>query len=161
MSTRLEKPLTATQRSAEAARQAAELLGLQDVKAVAAALAETALRNVRRDPAFADHVRLLYNEMAKTARPKRAPAQPTAERVELVPREQVTAREPNPGGAPDPYYLLELYGADQLAFALARYKVADLKLAAELVQQRNPGTKPTNKGNRDALIAYIVQHVTA
>ena len=159
MSTVLEKPLTATQRATKASRQAAELLGLADAKAVSAALAEAALEGIRRNPSFAAHVRNLYGEITATAKPKRPTSRSAAPDVELVPRKHIGAREANPGAPPDPYYLLELYEADQLPLALGRYKVPDLKLAAELVQQRNPGTKPTNKGSRDALIEYIVQHV--
>jgi hypothetical protein len=165
MSTALEKRLTATQRATQAAQQAAEFLELSDARAVAAALTEVALQGVRVDATFAARVRSLYGEIVTSGKSKRTPtptqrAQRAAPDVELVPRRHIGTHDANPGAAPDPAYLLELYGPDQLPLALARYKLPDLKLAAELVQQRNPGTKPTNKGNRDALIAYIARYVT-
>lgn len=160
MSTAIEKRLTASQRATQAAQQAADILGLSDAKSVAAALAEAGVESLRANPSFAARVRDIYAEIAKPAKPKRTQSHKAAPDVELAPRRHVGTREANPGAAPDPSYLLSLYGADQLPLALARYKVADLKLAAELVQQRNPGTKPTSRGNRDALIAYIVRYAS-
>lgn len=161
MTTAVEKPLTPTQRVTEAMKQACAFLELSDSNALKAALVEAALDGVQHNSSFAAHVRALYESMA---RPKRVNSASEGSRqvspaVELTPRPNVPMREANPAAPPDPYYLNELYGAEQLPLALARYKVPKLKLAAELVQQRNPGTKPKNKGNRDALIDYIVAYV--
>ncbi len=161
MPTALEKRLTPTQRAAEAARQAAELLGCSDTKTLAVALAEAAVEAVRSNSAFAEQVRTRYAVLSESAKPRRSSTARVKPDIELVPIKHVGAREANPGAAPDPYFLLELYGADQLTLALGRYKVADLKLAVQVVQQRNPGTKPTNKSSRDALIEYIVLQVAA
>lgn len=159
MPTAVEKRLTPTQRATEAAQQAAELLGYSDVKTMAAALAEAAVEAVRSSSAFAEQVRTRYVALSESVKPKRPSTPRIRPDIELTPRRHVGAREANPGAAPDPYYLFELYGADQLPLALGRYKLADLKLAAQLVQQRHPGTKPTSKTSREALMAYIIQHV--
>lgn len=161
MSTAIREALTPTQRRDEAARLAAEYLGVSDVKAVGAAMAEAAFEGIRRNPSFEAHVRNLYAQIAKAPKQKRTQSQRAQPDVELVPRKHITAPAPNVGASPDPYYLLELYEADQLPLALSRYGLPDLKLAAELVQQRNPGTKPKNKSSRDSIIEYIVTQLTA
>jgi hypothetical protein len=153
---------TPTQRVTDAAQQVATILGLEDQKRVSAALAEAAAEAVRRDSLFAARVRLLYKEMAPTPSTRRTTTQGRGTRaapdVELVPIKQVD-RFINPAAAPDPYFLLELYGAKQLPLALQRYTVARLREAVELVQERNPGTRPTGK-TRQHLIDYIVGRVS-
>jgi hypothetical protein len=169
MSTVVEKQLTLTQRANEAVRQAGMVLGLNNSKALTAAMTQAALEGIERSPSFAAQVRTFYDTLMASARPVKKSTKPvtqtrsrqTSPMVELVPRMNVPRREANPGAAPDAFYLKELYGIEQLALALSRYKLAELKLAAELVQQRNPGTKPDSKSSRDALIAYIVTHVGA
>jgi hypothetical protein len=162
MSTAIEtRKRTPTQRVTDAAQQVATTLGLDDQKRVSAALAEAAAEAVRRDSLFAARVRLLYQEMApapSTRRPTRGRGTRAAPDVELVPIKQVN-KFINPAAAPDPYFLLELYGAKQLPLALQRYTVARLREAVELVQQRNPGTKPSGK-TRQHLIDYIVERVS-
>lgn len=171
MSTAVEKPLTLTQRASEAVRQAGMVLGLNNSKALTAAMAQAALEGIERSPAFAAQVRAFYDALTASAKPvkkstksvKQTRSRQASPTVELVPRMNVAVprREANPGAAPDAYYLNELYGIEQLPLALSRYKLAELKLAAELVQQHNPGTKPASKSTRDALIAYIVAYVGA
>lgn len=163
MSTTIEKPLTLTQQSAAALEQAAAVIGASDLKALAAAINGIALEAIRSDGSFASQVRSRYAELTARSKPKKAAAprqsQPKSAPPELVVRHQVPMRSGSVGAAPDPYYLLAMYEADQLPLALERYGASELKLAAELVQQKNPGTKPTNKGNRKALIDYIVHYV--
>lgn len=155
-----QRPLTVAQRTAEAARQAGELLAVDDQKRVTAALSEAALDGMRRNSAFVEHVRKLYDDMA----PKRAPVARrsatgrAAPGVELVPRKRVVGHDPDPAAPPDPYFLLELYEADQLPLALQRYTVARLREAVKLVKARNPGTKPKGASGQ-ALIDYIVEYV--
>jgi hypothetical protein len=161
MSTAIRAPLTPTQRRDEAARLAAVHLGVDDVKAVAAALAEAAIEGIKRNPSFEAQVRTLYTQMARAPKVKRANTQRVRPDVELVPRKYIAAPAPNVGAAPDPYYLLDLYEADQLPLALSRYSLTDLRLAAELVQQKNPGTKPKSKSSRAAIIEYIVLLLTS
>lgn len=153
-------PLTVAQRAAAAAQQAAELLHLDDIKALAATLAEEALESLQRDPAFAARVLQRYATLARpTSRPKRARSQPVDSAEDLTPIRHIGGHPANPGAPPDPYYLYDLYGAHQLRRALSRYKLPELRLATQLVQERNPGTKPSNKSKRDPLIDYIVEQV--
>lgn len=151
-----QKQLTVAQRAAEAINQTLEALGLEDTKRLSAALTIAAAEGVRKNPAFASHVRFLYEDMApKRATPKRVKV---AADVELIPVKQVEGVL-NPAAAPDPYFLLELYGAHQLRLALQRYTATRLKEAVVLVQERHPGTKPKGRATKETMIDYIVEHV--
>jgi hypothetical protein len=46
-----------------------------------------------------------------------------------------------------------------LRAALNGYSLAKLKEALAVVEQRNPGTKPRNRGRIDDVIDYIVERV--
>src|SRR5262249_35756641 len=151
MSTAVErKQLTVAQRTSEAARLAGDLLGLDDLKRVAAALAEAAVEGVRRNPSFAAHVRTLYEDMAArppAAKKSRAPQSRKAEPdVELIPLKHIPGHEADSAAPPDPYFLVEFYGAVQLPLALSRYTVAELRDAVKVVQRRHTGTKPAGVG---------------
>lgn len=165
MSTAIEKPLTVTQQSAVALQQSAVVIGASDLKALAAAINSVALETLRSDANFVARVRTRYDELTARSMPKRATTSRKSQRrsapAELVVRHQVPMRSGSVGAAPDPYHLLAMYDADQLPLALERYSLPDLKLATEIVQENNPGTKPTNKGNRKALIDYIVHYVVS
>ena len=154
------KRLTPAQRVSECARVVSEELGLKDTKLVTAALVEAAAQGVRRNPAFAAHVRTLYEEMAAQPQRGRSTRPLVPWDVELTPVKQIEGYVANPALAPDPYLLFEAYGSAQLPLALGRYGLPDLLLAAESVRQRNPGTKPKNKARRADVIDYIVRYVT-
>lgn len=153
-----QKTLSTAQRAAQAINQAIEALGLDDAKRLSAALTIAASEGVRKNPMFAAHVRSLYEDMA----PKRSTARPTASNGraddDLVPVKQVDYIR-NPAAPPDPYFLLELYGAHQLRLALQRYTLARLKEAIPAVQAQHPDTKPKGKATKDSVIDYIVEHV--
>jgi len=156
-----QKPLTVTQRSTRAAEQASELLRLDDLKRVGAALAEAALEGVRRNPAFAAHVRALYDDMAPrpaAPKPRPTPRKKAAADIELIPVKSMEGYAFDPAAPPDPYFLLEFYGARQLPLALQRYKAPQLQEAVKQVRARNPGTRPKGTGVQSA-IDYIVERL--
>jgi hypothetical protein len=155
---------TISQRTSEAARLAGEFLGLDDLKRLGAALAEAASEGIQRNPNFAAHVRALYEQMAPkpaVSRSAKAPRSKALEPdVELIPVNYAAAKDANldPTAPPDPYFLLDFYGAHQLALALKRYTPARLREAVKMVKQRNPRTKPKGTSGQ-ALIDYIVEYV--
>lgn len=158
MSTAVEsKPLTLSQRNVAAAQQAAEMLGVDDLKRVGVALAEAALEGMRRNPSFAAHVQRLYESMAQR-RPV-TPPKKTKSRTELVPIRQLDV-EINSAAPPDPYLLLDLYGPEQLSLALEPYTLARLRETVKHVQKHHPGTKP-QAATKQAIIDYIVHHAIA
>lgn len=141
----------------KAAKLAGAALDLKDLKRLAAALAEAAAEEVVRNRAFADRVRALYAEVPASTR---KPPGVTAFDIDLVPIRRIEGREIDPAAPLDPYFLLDLYGPAQLEKALGLFPLAKLKEASATVERRHPGTKPTNRGSKAALIAYIVDRLT-
>jgi hypothetical protein len=161
MSTSLaHKPLTFAQRAAAATQRVAEQQQLTDLKRLAAALAELAAEEVQRNPGFAVRLRGLYEDLApqtkvatvRATKTAKAPAKP------LTPIKRIVGFEIDPSAPLDPYFQLEIYGAEQLEAALRRHTKANLHEAAEIVQDRHPGTSPAGT-SKDALLAYIIAHV--
>ena len=151
---------TVTKRTAtvtEIAERTSKQLGLPDVKRVGVALAEIAAQEAERNRAFAERIRMLYAGLAPTRERKKML---TAFDVTLVPIKHVQGRELNPAEPLDPYFLFEVYGPAQLPTALSIFPVAKLKEGAAIVERRYPGTRPTNRGQKQALINYMVQWVT-
>lgn len=66
----------------------------------------------------------------------------------------------DPYSPPDPARLIRTYGAPQLARALQEYSVDSLKQTAAKIEADHRGTKPMNRGQRNALIDYIVRYST-
>ena len=79
--------------------------------------------------------------------------------IRLVPIIDMQGVQLDPFAPLDPYFLLKVYGAKQLRTALVNFSVADLKVGAEVVEKRNPGTKPKSRAARQALTDYIVEYV--
>lgn len=140
----------------EAAKFASSALDLSDLKRLAAALAEAAAEEVIRNRTFAERVRTLYSEI-----PEGRAAKMAQDEEPLVPIRQGEWKPINPGAPLDPYFLLNLYGSHQLERALSRYTLVKLKEASAAVEARNPGTKPANRGQKAAIIAYIVEKLAA
>ncbi len=163
MSTTLDqKPLTVAQRSTRASEEAAAILGFGDVKLAGAVVLESALEELRQNRAFAQRIREAYQMAAK---PKKAPtrkpaARPAKPKVELKPLRTDETHQINIAADVDPYYLYEVFGAEQLPLALGQFSAKKLMdEAVPLVQKRHPGTRPSNQRKQDAIIAYIVRFV--
>jgi len=137
----------------EAAKLASAVLDLDDLKRLAIALAEAAAEEVVRSRAFADRVRALYGEVP-TSTGKSTGA--SALQIDLVPIRRIEGRDIDPAAPLDPYFLLDLYGPGQLERALGLFPVAKLKEASAKVERQHPGTKPTNRASKAALIIYIM-----
>lgn len=132
-----------------------------DEMVLGTALAEVAIDECRRNPAFAHAVRAHYDEIAalrsggtggSRARGSRMPAS------ELVPIGNIPGWQSDPFSPPNPQVLIRVYGRAQLARALDEYTVEALKQTAAAYEVKFPGTKPTNRGHRAPIIAYIVAH---
>jgi hypothetical protein len=152
------------ERGASATRSLRELLhlpsDLNDLSVLSTALAEIATEEGRRNPQFASAVRKRYDELAElrgrpTRRAPRASKEPLPPLVAI--RRDTTYRDVDPFKPPDPKFLTYVYGRNQLARALKEYTVDMLKLTAAAYEAKYPGTKPTNRGHREPLIAYIVE----
>jgi hypothetical protein len=151
--------MTLTQRINQAQQHAANALHADDAKRAAAAVLEMALEEMRRNPGFSLRVRGRYNELAP-AKPRRASSTKAARatRNELIPIKKIEGREFDVTAALDPYFLLELYGAEQFPDALDRHPRSSIEEAVGIVKERHPGTKPGGR-TKAALIEYIVRYV--
>lgn len=154
------------QRGVDATRALREVLGLpanlNDTSVLGTSLAEVAAREMRQNPRFASEVRRVYDELAALHRPSGKRSRTAQEDLPpLVPiRRDLPYRESNPYAPPDPAYIIQAYGAHQLARALHDYSVEALKRTAAKIEEKHPGTKPTNRGQKKPLIDYIVKYTT-
>lgn len=147
------------ERGAEATRNLREAMRLPtnpgDTTILGMALAEVAAVEGRRNPQFASEVRRRYEELQGQQRQRQT-------REELPPLKPVRTDLPwrpiDPAAPPDPQFLIQVYGRHQLGRALQEYTVAILKRTAAVIERQNPGTKPANRGRKEPLIAYILEH---
>jgi hypothetical protein len=147
-------------RAADATRNLREVFLLptnpKDTDILGTALAEAAIEEGRRNPQFVSDTRRRYDELLGL---RASAAKQTQDLSPLVPiRRDLPYRESNPFAPPDPQYLVLAYGKDQLARALHDFTVDKLKETAAKIEREHPGTKPTNRGQRAALIDYIVKY---
>jgi hypothetical protein len=157
MSNAVKRTLSAN----EAAKHVAQVLGLDDVKRTGVALANAAAEEADRNPSFAAKVRALYSAtmpLQPTVR-KKAPATNTLW-SELTLVKHVDGLDFNPAAPLNPYLLCEAFGADQLPKILDALTLAKLKESATFVEDRNPGTKPVNRGSKNAVMDYIIHYVS-
>lgn len=166
---------TITQRSARATRQLCNALGLgslqpKDLTLLTIALAEAGTEEARTNGHFANRVRTTFDSLkAHNAKPvngaskavsnKKAGNSQTDVFASLTPIGPVDLSRLRPHGAIDPYALYTGYGEAQAKRVLNSLTRDDLKQTAAIVEQRNPGTKPTNRGQIASLLAYITKYV--
>lgn len=158
---------TAAQRITLATKQFCEVLGLgtikaADLKSVELALLVTATDEIRRNAQFAERVREACRPVLAKAPKSPAPRESkrnTPERA-LRPSSQATRSRFSARAPADPYAYWDTYRDDRFHSALSDWHIEELKKAAEVVQQRHPGTKPKSKNRRADMIDYIVRHVT-
>jgi hypothetical protein len=158
MSTTAKPKVTLT----EAAKHAALVLELQDTKRLQTALAYAASEEIEHNANFAARVVTLYNVLPPSASSgggRRGGVGAKAAPVELVPLKYTDSVGVDLAAPLDPYFLYDVYGEHQLPIALNLFSAGRLKEAAALVQERNPGTKPTHRSHKDALVEYIIRYV--
>ena len=124
------------------------------MKRLSVALTIVAVDRLRNDASLMEHIRAVYEDLAPK-RPATAKRQKRADDIHLTPVKSMEGRPFDPSAPIDPYFLLELYGPEQLALALSRYTAPRLREGVKAVQARHPGTKPEGAG-KQALIDYIV-----
>lgn len=152
-------------RGAEATRYLRDALhlapDLNDLSILSTAVAEEAALECGRNSQFATGVRQRYDEMMALRTKTRKPVRIKPELPPLVPVGHMQPGEHiaiDPFAPPDPGFLTRVYGRAQLGRALVDYTLDMLKQTAAQVEANNPGTKPANRGRKDALIAYIVEY---
>jgi hypothetical protein len=152
--------MTPAQRSNAAVERAQQALpDASNAKLLQAVLLEEAARMLMENRAFASTVMSRYTQSALT-RPKGGrqsrPLPRTSEIAEPlvainpIPDYEITLR-----AAPDPYFILQVFGDKQLAKALNQRSLPDVRKAAKMVEERNPGKHPAAR-TKAGLIAFIV-----
>lgn len=151
-------------RAATATRLLCEALSLgalkpKELKNLATALAEAASTEISHNTAFRERVLSVYQELARASAPVRSngtTSRAKPSKLQLIVRRHVDARLFGPDRPLDPYLQQYVYEDDQLRTALDRFPATELKQAAAIVEQRNPGTKPANRSQKAALLEYIL-----
>ncbi len=156
------KTLSVPARGVEAVWRAVEILRVNDPKRLAEAMLEIASDELMRNTRFLQRVGAQYDALAPApkASPKPKAKQLKAPLLDLVPRKHIPGREFDISAPPDPYFLNELFGIDQLPVALKEYTVPALRIAVAMIQERRPGTKPTGT-SKAAIIEYVLEYVAS
>jgi hypothetical protein len=159
--TKAGKAPTITQLSTQAITRLQEIVGRRDdPKLLTAALAEAAVEEAQHNVAFLRRVQILYDEHALAKRPASRRQSATKPRKELIPVISADEIGFDRDEKTSAYGLQKLYGNAQLRDALDGYTLATLKEMAATVMERNPGTAPSSKRTKAAVIDYIVQCLT-
>jgi hypothetical protein len=152
-----ERAARATQDLRDALRLPTDL---NDATILGTALAEAATQEIRRNAAFGQEVRRLYNDISQS----RKPAGGTGTRPKVPSEPLVALRHTgahiDPLAPPNPKTLIYVYGEDKLARALQDFGMDLLKEAADNIQREHPGTKPASRTRKSALVDYIVEYST-
>jgi hypothetical protein len=166
----LSDPATPAQRTTAAlARAQSALPQATNAKLLQAVLLEIAADAVVTDATFAARINERYQELAPPPPPPKATAPKTRSGgratpkvsdllepltpIKFVPNLEITLE-----GPPDPYFLLDVFGAHQLERALNQRSVADLRKAAAIVQAQTSSRLPA-KATKPQIVAYIMEHV--
>ncbi len=163
MSTVTAEPskMTMQQRSQQNAEKIASELGLDNLKLVNVAVLEAALEEIEKNKEFAQLVRRAFDQLTppKVKAPSKNKAKGGIYKTTLVPIGTVEGHRIDLGAAPDPFFLVKLYGMHQLYTALDEYSTTILKRSVAEQMVLHPGTKPKNKTNKEDIIAYLIDLV--
>ncbi len=157
---KVAKPQSLAQHSAQAKTRLLELIGRRDTKLLEAAVLEAAVYEAESNPNFLGAVQYRYDVLASTtkvATRRSTSGKPLKELVPIIPAgELVYDRDEKPSA----YKLQRLYGNAQLRDALDGLTLVTLKEMAQEVMARNPGTKPESQRTKAGVIEYIVARLT-
>jgi hypothetical protein len=149
--------MSGAQRNKLATQGIIAAFGATDEKAVVTAALEAVHERLASDPDLKERVRQKYHEIA-------ALSAETGQNADLgpvpVPIRSGTPEQYTPYGRFDPYKLAWQYGTSQLRAVLLRGTQKDLREATDIVQARNPGTKPASRTKKEDMIAYIMEYVS-
>jgi hypothetical protein len=161
MSATIERPpATVTQRGSDATAHLREIFGFDSLKLMSIAVAEAAVIEARKNPAFVEHVRKAYQELESTPKTSARKPRSAHKTSTLMPIARVEGYDFDPLAPVDPYFLYKSYGATQFTQALEEETLSGLKAAAHKLMEAHPGTKPKSLSKKADVIAYIVEIVT-
>lgn len=152
------KAPTYPQRASAAAGQMNERFGFTDEKRMLAAMAESALDEMNRNPSFAVRVRNRYEELAPQKKGTSTKGTGRPPKPKLVPIKEFPGFQLDATRRLDPWFIIEYYGVNQLETALRLQTLSNLRKAFTVVEQRYPGTAPSGKASKEEAIAYILEY---
>src|SRR5690242_17550595 len=122
------KTISLTPRAIEALWRAVETMAADDPKRLASVLVEIASEEIEQSSYFANRVGVLYRALepvkpakrTTTSKPKSG-QQPKGLPADIVPLRHIEGSAFNLGASPNPYDLLDIYGAQQLPRVLGAY----------------------------------------
>ena len=153
------KPMSATQRNKLAVLGIVTTLGVSDEKVATIAALEAVLERLAYDSDLRERICEKYKEIAALGTGVRQTRQKADPGPVPIPIRAGTPEQYSPYGKFDPYQLNWEYGEKQLRAVLVRGTQRDLREATNIVMARNPGTKPTSRSDKDAMVDYIVECV--
>ena len=146
-----------------AARSLASALGLPDAARAGVAALLVAIEEVEQSSHFAARVRAAYDLLPEGKPTRRSTrGEDAVTKIlssTLTPIRHVEGHEINLAAPLDPYFLLEVYGAGQLRQALDLFPLTKLKEGLPAVMERHPGTKPSSKASKAAVIDYMERYI--
>lgn len=148
--------MTVTQRknlATERLLKAVEASPSDKEKAITAAL-EAVSERLAWDTELQQSIRQKYNDLRTLGAPK--PKEDFGPMPPLIRTPGLNRQTPS--HVLDPYEVALDYGRDQLRNVIRRASQPNLRVAAGLVRERNPGKKPSGQ-SKQALIDFIVEHV--
>ena len=119
------------------------------------ALVEMVNEQLAGDEAFQQSLRQRYQELEALGAAK----QKAARAISPVPINPPSLDEYTPYGKFNPYTTLREYGPAQLRAVLELSTLRDLKEAVDMVQAREPGTKPASRSKKADMVDYLMEHV--
>lgn len=122
-----------------------------------AALTETAIEEMARNPTFALRVRNRFEELAPQ-KPAKVSKTTKSPKPKLVPIKELPSFELDATRRLDPWFILEYFGENQLEVALRTQTIGNLREAITVVEERFPGTTPKGKLTKDTAIAHILRY---
>jgi hypothetical protein len=154
---------TLSEHSARVTGEFCAALGLDNVKSkdlplLTIALVEVATDEVRTGGRLAQRIHAAFQDLLINRPPARRAKTVTAFEA-LTPVGPVDLTRLRPHGPVDPFALYEAYGAEQARRVLSNMSLDYLKQSASIVEQRMPGTRPTNRRAKASLVAYIMENV--
>jgi hypothetical protein len=148
------KPMTATQRKTLATKTIINTLSASDEGLAITAALEAISERLSWDTDLRETVRQKYDALQTLK-----PVKQTEDFGPMPPLIRTPGlNRQSPVYVVDPYELALDYGRDQLRNVIRRASQQNLRVAVNLVKERNPGKKPSGT-SKQALIDFIVEHV--
>lgn len=156
---RVQRPMSATQRKTLATQGILNAISATDEKVALTAALEIVNERLVWDRELRQRLSEKYEELQALASTKAGTNRDRTPVPRVTPISGPDLDHYSPYGKLNPYKLLEGYGREQLRAVLKGATPTLLREAVDVVQERNPGTKPVSRSRKADMIDYITEHV--